>query len=330
MKGILVITALAAALPALAAPTCNAPQVVQGNNCTLTAALGWVIAGLGTDSIYTEYVPPNASGPVTFQITGLSSSLGSSYNGYFAVKVSSLDGAQTFGPLTLSDILADGPDILSPGEMSQIRITQVCWDPTCTSAAPAGAMPNMLSVQLLISSPNTTDINLNDVQLTVRFLTTDGRVNLQTQETALRTNSPYSIIPGISLGATPEGRYVFTGTAVNLPYEGISISNLNNPNSVTGTATIKDSGGATVAMASIPAIPPGGAVGYLVIGRTPGDPLGLFPSSTVLPAGPDGVFHGTLEIATLGQTATGELIVLLQEYNGNAMLNAFVFHSPVP
>ena len=329
MKGILVITALAAALPALAAPTCNTPQVVQGNNCTLTAALGWVIAGLGTDSVLTEYVPPNATGPVTFQVTALTSSLGSSYSGYFGIKISSLDGTQTQGPFTLSDIISD-PDIISPGQMSQTRITQVCWDPTCTSAAPGGAMPNMFSVQFLISTPNTADINLNDLQLTVRFLTADGRVNLETQETALRTNSPYSIIPGINLGATPAGRYVFTGAAVNLPYEGISISNLNNPNSVTGTATIKDSGGAPVATASIPAIPPGGAVGYLVIGRTPGDPLGLFPSSTVLPAGPDGVFHGTLEIATFGQTANGQLIVLLQEYNGNAMLNAFVFHSSVP
>ncbi len=330
MKGILFITVLTAGLPALAAPNCNAPQVVQGNNCTLTASLGWVIAGLGTNSLYTEYVPPNATGPVSFQITALNSSLGSSYNGYFGVKVSSLDGTQTEGPFTLSDILAEGPDIVSPGEMQQTFITQVCWDPTCTSAAPAGAMPNMFSVQILISTPNTGDINLNDLQLTVRFLTADGRVNLQTQETALRTNSPFSIIPGISLGATPAGRYVFTGTAVNLPYDGISISNLNNPNSVTGTATIKDSGGATVATAPIPAIPPGGAAGYLVIGRTPGDPLGLFPSSTVLPAGADGVFHGTLEIATFGQTANGQLIVLLQEYNGNAMLNAFVFHSGIP
>jgi hypothetical protein len=176
-------------------------------------------------------------------------------------------------------------------------------------------------VQILISTPNTADINLNDLQLSVRFLTADGRVNLETQETALRSNSPYGMIPGINLGATPQGRYVFTGPAVNLPYEGISISNLNNPNSVTATATITT---------PIPAIPPGGAAGYLVIGRTPGDALGLSPSSTVLPAGADGVFHGTLEIATFGQTANGQLIVLLQEYNGNAMLNAFVFHSPVP
>jgi hypothetical protein len=330
MKRILVITALAAGLPALAAPNCNAPQVVQGNNCTLTASLGWVIAGLGTDSVYTEYVPPNASGPVTFQITGVNSSLGSTYTGYFGLKFGSLDGTQNYGPFTLSEIVALGPDIRSPGEINQTLITQVCWDPTCTSAAPAGAMPNMFSLQLLISTPITTDINLNDVQLTVRFLTADGRVNLETQETALRTNSAYSIIPGINLGATPEARYVFTGSAVNLPYDGISISNLNNPNSVTGVATLKDSGGAPIATTPIPAIPPGGAAGYLVMGRTPGDPLGLFPSSTVLPAGPDGVFHGTLEIATFGQTVNGQLIVLLQEYNGNAMLNAFVFHSPVP
>jgi len=267
---------------------------------------------------------------VTFQVNALNSSLGSSYTGYFGVKISSLDGTQTEGPFTISDILAGGPDVLSPGEMQQTFITQVCWDPTCTSPAPAGAIPNMFSIQILISTPNTGDINLNDLQLTVRFLTADGRVNLETQETALRTNSPFSIIPGINLGATPAKRYVFTGTSVNLPYDGLSISNLNNPNSVSGTATLKDSSGSPVASAPIPAIPPGGAAGYLLIGRTPGDPLGLFPSSTVLPAGADNVFHGTLEIATVGQTPNGQLIVLLQEYHGNAMLNALVFHSQVP
>ena len=99
-------------------------------------------------------------------------------------------------------------------------------------------MPNMLSAQILISAPNTTDVNTNYMQLTVRFLTSDGRVNLETQETALRSNSAYSIIPGINLGATPAGRYTFTGAAVDLPYSGISISNINNTNSVTGVATL--------------------------------------------------------------------------------------------
>jgi hypothetical protein len=63
MKGILVITALATGLPALAVPSCNAPQVVQGNNCTPAASVG-LSPVLGTDSVLTEYVPPNATGPV--------------------------------------------------------------------------------------------------------------------------------------------------------------------------------------------------------------------------------------------------------------------------
>ena len=33
------ITIFADALTATSAPTCNAPQVVQGNNCTLTVSL---------------------------------------------------------------------------------------------------------------------------------------------------------------------------------------------------------------------------------------------------------------------------------------------------
>src|SRR5439155_17103212 len=126
----------------------------------------------------------------------------------------------------------------------------------------------------------------------------------------LRANAPYSIIPGVNLGADPAARYVTTGTAVNLPFDVVSISNLNNPNSISGTATIKDERGNIIATAQIAAIPPGGAAGYLVIGRNPGDPLGLFPSSLVLPAGLDGVFHGILEIGMTGLTANGRCIVL--------------------
>jgi hypothetical protein len=77
-------------------------------------------------------------------------------------------------------------------------------------------------------------------------------------------------------------------------------------------------------------IPPDGAAGYLLIGRTPGDPLGLFPSTTALPASADGLFHGTLELGTTGQTASGACIVLVQEYNGYSMVNLPVFHSAVP
>ena len=93
---------------------------------------------------------------------------------------------------------------------------------------------------------------------------------------------------------------------------------------------LKDLTGATVTTAPIPSIPAGGAAGYLVIGRFPGDTLGLLPSSTVLPAGSDGVFHGILEVGLTGQTATGRAIVLGQEFNGNTMLNLFVFRSNVP
>jgi hypothetical protein len=72
---------------------------------------------------------------------------------------------------------------------------------------------------------------------------------------------------------------------------------------------------------NIPAIPVNGAAGYLVVGRTPGDPLGLFPSSTVLPSLNDGNFHGTMIV-----NMSGPNITLAQEFNGNAMLNLLVVH----
>jgi len=327
------VTVLAAALPALAAPTCASPQVVQGNNCTLSTSLGWVAAGSGIASLLTIYVPPNASGPIDFEVTALNSSLGSAYTGYFGFK-----GNQPGNPgsaiLTLADIVAGGPNsigLVDPGQETQFLITQVCWDPTCTSAAPAGAVPNMFSVQFSASSPISSDISLTpNPMLTVQFLNGSGGVTFEETETSVRSDSPYTLIPGINLGAAPAGRYVYTGAAVNLPFDAISVSNLNNANSISGTLTIQDVNANTVATAPIPSIPPGGAAGYLVIGRSPGDTLGLFPSSTVLPAGTDGIFHGTLLVSMDGLTVDGQCIVLAQEYNGNTMLNLPVFHSPVP
>lgn len=188
----------------------------------------------------------------------------------------------------------------------------------------------MFSMVLTLSTPNTGDLNPNEVQLTARFLDGSGHVTSQEQEPALHTNSPVSIIPGINLGATPATRYVLNGSAVVYPHDVLSISNFGNPNSISGTATLLDGDGNTVAATPIPAIPANGAAGYLVIGRNPGDSLGLFPSSLVLPARSDGVFHGTLVVSMTGLTATGMNIVLSQEFNGNSLLNLFVFHSPIP
>ncbi len=132
------------------------------------------------------------------------------------------------------------------------------------------------------------------------------------------------------MGATPDSRYVFNGPAVTQPFDAISISNLDNPNPISGTLWVKAPNGNIVASATIPSIPPGGAAGYLVIGRTPTDTLGLLPSTTVLPAGVDGQFHGTLEVHMTGQTPTGFCVVFALEYNGNSMLNMPVFGSPNP
>jgi hypothetical protein len=331
LRALLAVTVFAAALPALAATSCPAPQVLVGSNCTLLTGIGWAIAGLGTDSVFTIYVPPGVSGPVNFHVTALSSSLGSAYIGYFGIKVPDpqAPGGQLI--ITLADILA-GDDIgdVFPGGAMQFSVTQVCWDPTCTAAAPTGAVPNMFSMQIVLSSPNSADINPNFVQMVVRFLN-GSQVTFETQEIAVQANAPFSIFPGINLGATPEGRYVYSGTAVNLPFDVLSVSNLNNPGPITASVTIKDFKGNNIATATIPAIPPGGAAGYLVIGRTPEDPLGLFPSSTVLPAGSDGIFHGILEVAVSGRnTNNGRNVVLAQEFNGNTMLNLPVFRSAVP
>ncbi len=327
------IALFVAGLPALAAPTCPAPQVVNGNNCTYTASLGWVVAGTGTASILTLYVPPNATGPIDFEVTDLHSTLGSSYSGYLGIKAGNLGGPKAPSVVTLSDIVAGGPasiGLLQPGELRQFVITQLCWDPTCTQPAPAGAA-GAFSLQFSMSSPNPNDMSLTPApRLTIQFLN-GSEVTWQENETALRSNSPYNIIPGISLGTTEATRYVSNGSSgVTQPFDAFSISNLNNPKPLTGTVTLQDSQGKEVASTLIPPIQPDGAAGYLLIGRMPGDTIGLFPSSTVLPASSDGLFHGSLLVSLSGQSSTGQALVLVQEYNGNAMTNMPVYHSPVP
>jgi hypothetical protein len=330
-RPLLGLTVFAAALPALAATSCPPPYGTAGSNCTFTAALGWLAAGQGTATIITIYVPPRASGPVDFEITGLSSSLGTSYTGYLGIMASGV-GQPGGKVVTLSDIVASGPNSIGPvhpGQLIQFQIAQVCWDPTCTQAAPANAVPIMFGLQLVMSSPVSGDLDVTPApRANIQFLS-GSRVTFETQVAAQASNSLFSIIPGISIGATPAGRYVQTGSAFNLPFDAVSISNVNNPNPITGTAILQDLNGNTVAKATIPAIPPGGAAGFLVIGRTPGDPIGLFPSSTVLPATPDGIFHGTLIVGMTGLSAAAFNIVAAQEYNGNAMLNLPVLHSPV-
>lgn len=322
----------AATLTAAAAPTCNPGQVVQGNNCTFTAALGWATAGLGTQSVLNLYVPPNASGPVAFHITKLSSSLGNGYSGYLGIRVGDT-GKNDSSIVTLADITTGAPgDIgqIAPGTGGSFTVTQVCWDPTCTSPAPAGAIPNMFSMEFLMASPTASDLSPIDILGTVQFLNDTGQVTFETTERSVHGNAPFMIVPGINIGATPGVRYVMNGAAFIAPFDAVSISNLDNTSPVSGTVSLKDFEGNTIASIPFPSIPPGGAAGYLVVGRTPDDTLGLLPSSLVLPAGSDGVFHGILEIQINGVGPTTQVTVLAQEYNGNAMLNLPVFGSGKP
>jgi hypothetical protein len=318
LRALLAITVFAAALPALAAPTCPAPYFVSGNNCAFATNFAWAAAGLGADSIVTFYVPPSASGPVTFQLTALNSSLGSAYTGYLGILTGVPGQPGKFGVVTLSSA---NPTVVNPGQAWQFLITQVCFDPTCTAGAPAGAVGNMFSAQLVMLSPNSSDLDVTpNPQLTIQFLN-GSQVTFEETSNARPGGPPVSYLPGINLGATPAGRYVYTGTAVNLPFDEFSVTNIGNNGPITGSVTIQDNNGNTVATAQIPAIPIAGAAGFLVIGRTAGDPLGLFPSSTVLPAGADGIFHGILIV-----TMSGRNVVTAQELYGNAMLNLLIFH----
>ena len=320
LRALLAISVLTAALPALAAPTCPAPYFVSGNNCAFATNFAWAAAGLGADSIITFYVPPEASGPVTFHPTAFNSSLGSAYTGYFGLLAGPPGQPGAFGVVTLSNA---GDQTVPPGQAFQVSFTQVCWDPTCTTPAPAGAVGNMFSLQLTILSPSVPDLNVTpNPLLTIQFL---NGTQVTVEETSNARPTPgrnVSYIPGISLGATPAGRYVPNGTGgYTQPFDEFSVTNESATGPITGSVTIQDINGTPIVTAPIQPIPGGGAAGFLVIGRTPGDPLGLFPSTTVLPAGPDGLFHGILVV-----NMSGPNIVTAQELYGNAFLNLLVFH----
>jgi hypothetical protein len=320
LRALLAITAFAAALPALAL-NCAPNYVVVGTNCAFFTNFAWAAAGGGADSIITLYVPPEASGPVNFQITGLSSSLGSAYTGYLGIMAGQLgEPGKIF---TLADILANEPGDVFPGQAQQFLVTQVCWDPTCTAAAPAGAVGNMFSLQLTLLSPSVPDLNVTpNPLLTIQFLSGNQVTVEETSNARPTPGRNTSYIPGISLGATPTGRYVSNGTGgYTQPFDEFSVTNESTTGPITGSVTIQDIHGNPIVTAPIQPISAGGAAGFLVIGRTAGDALGLFPSTTVLPAGPDGIFHGILFV-----NMSGPNIVTAQELYGNAFLNLPIFH----
>jgi hypothetical protein len=313
------IAIFAAALPVLAAPNCGPNYFVVGTNCAFATNYAWAAAGLGADSILTFYVPPRATGPITFQLTALSSSLGTAYTGFLGVMAGEI-GKGCCQVFTLPNPNAD--QTVFPGNAKQILVTQVCFDQTCTAAAPAGAVGNMFSLQLLMLSPNPSDLDATpNPLLTIQFLNGNQVTFEETSNARGIPGRNISLIPGISMGATPTGRYVQNGSAYILPWDEFSVTNESTTGPITGSVTIQDNNGNPIVTAPIQPIPAGGALGRVVIGRTPGDPLGLFDYTTVLPAGPDGIFHGILVV-----TMDGPNIVTAQELYGNAFLNLLVFH----
>jgi hypothetical protein len=314
-QALITMTLLAAALPALAVPSCPAPQVPLDVNCTLTTTLGWAIAGQGTSTIITAYLPPSASGPVFLNLKGLYSNLGNSYTGFLGLATNT-PGQAGVNVLTVDNSI---PVTLLPGQMYQTQVTQICWDPTCKAPAPAGAVGNMVSVQEILSSTVPADINLASVQLTAQFVS-GNQVTFQQTEMSQQPGPNVSYIPGVNIGSTPAGRYVYNGSAVTQPYVVLSVTNASS-SPISGTVTLVDRKGNFVGTANVPTIPVNGAVGYLVVSRNLDDPLGLLNAGIVLPAGSDSIFHGTLIVNMSGPNVT-----LSQEFNGSSMLNLPVMH----
>lgn len=313
------ILILAAAVPVFAAPNCGTYQVV-GSQCATNIVFAWGTAGLGTDSLITIYVPPAVSAPVTYQLTQLNSSIGTSYAGFFGVDIALLGNAPKVVTPATASALTPGP-----GQGGILHITGVCFDPTCTQAGPAAAVANMFSAQFQVLASSASDLQLlPPALLTVRFLDSNGNVTWEEQETAVSsTPTGTEFVVDVAEGATPATRYVYSGSAVTYPFMALSVTNPSATIALAGTAYLYDTSGNIFAKTAIPAIPPSGAAGYLLIGRTPGDTLGLFPSSTVLPltaGNTTGIY-----ISALAVVFDAPAIFLGQDYDGDAMLNLVVY-----
>jgi hypothetical protein len=308
-----------ACFPALA-QSCGSYKVV-GTQCARTVYFGWGTAGLGTNSSVVLYVPGTVSAPVTFQLTQLNSSLGTSYSGFFGV----MSAPNQAAPPALLTAANATPNSLNAGQGAALVITQVCFNAACTAAAPTGAVANMFSMQFQMLSSNAADLAKIPLPfLNVRFLdATSGVVNYEEQEVAVEDVSLLSAyaVDQMDEASMPGSRYTYTGTAVNLPFVAVSITNPSATQTLTGTLNVLNYANTVVATAPIAAIPPLGAAGYLLIGRTPSDALGLLSSSTVLPTLLSGsnVLHGAMSV-----TFNSSAIFLAQEFDGNAMLNLVV------
>ncbi len=318
-----------AAGPVFAAPSCGSYQVV-GSQCATTVLLAWGTAGgtmsngnvvNGTDSLITFFIPPTVSASVTYQLIQLNSSLGAEYGGFFGTFGSFLGGTPKVQTASNSPALTG-----APGNGAILHITNVCFDPTCTAAPPAGAVSDMFSAEFQVLAASGADLDiLVPPLLTVRFLT-NGVVVDEEQETASAPSTRTQfVVDSLAEGATAANRYVYTnasaGSVVTAPFVAFSVTNPSPSQTVTGTLTLYGTDGTTISTVQLPSIPPLGAIGYLLVGRFPGDTLGLFPSSTVLPDPTNsGTYHGALFVQF-----SGPAVFLAQEYNGNAMLNLVVF-----
>jgi hypothetical protein len=165
-------------------------------------------AALPENCILNLYVPPTASGPVTWTVTALNSTLGGAYTGFMGITVQGFSPGPGI-PVTVASLT---PDVLNPGQADVIRIAQICWDSTCTAGAPAGVVANMFSAQLVLSAANPADVTAASTHLTIQFLN-GSQVTFEEAETAQLPGPNVSYVPGVTIAGTAAARYVYNGAA---------------------------------------------------------------------------------------------------------------------
>lgn len=322
------VLALLASLapPALAQTTCPAPYLPFGPGCEFNAFYGWRMAGQGGTSRISYRNPENAKDLVNYDVIAAYPTIGKAYSGYYAVKM--LETGTNLPSFLVTPTGNQGVSLtLNPGAEANLDVVATCWDPTCTAPAPAGVVPNAGTFWVQVRSETVQfasdlDLQLEQNNLTYQF--GSGKcLGWQAQVPLLRQSQMGSEWSAkLDETALPANRYKWvSGTgcvsAVDGVFSALTLFNSSDTQPTQATVTIADDAGIPIVSTATPAIPPRGALGYLLAGRNPGDGLGLFPSSLALPADTDGQFRGNLVV----QFTTGSGSIYVQRYEGYSMQN---------
>jgi len=279
--------------------------------CYFDAYYPWFAAGGGWQSLLSFANPPTTGGLVSYQLMQFNP-----YNGTAG------------GPLWVkASVLGNPPIILQSvsvtagaGQGFDVLLLDTCYSVlTCEDDQQVGQPRNpqsgAVSVRVRASSVPALDAQLVG-QLTYLY-SPAGAVPTWQTSIPLWRDSELSAEWFTTFTASPTQE---TRSAPGAVFNAFAIFNASDQ-AQTISVTISDQSGNQIGTATTPIMPARGTAGFLLIGRVPGDALGLWPATLSLPSNSDGLFHGFLDFKG---AAGGNIVAMVNRYIGNSLSNMIV------